>query len=550
MRRVNTLVLSPYTGGLASAYDPIILGQTAEGQQKLQIADNLVYGLTGSRKKRGGQARAISSTSVMTNTSATLTDGIYATAYWYNNSSNVKTEELVVITEGGTAYYNSAFGNTLTALTFSGSAPTFSHGQVTTEVMAEDLFIGYSRSNPPLVYSGNGSTCVLATASVGTFPSGFILRQHIGRLWVAGDESNKDRLFYSAAEDVRAYGTAGGFIDLVTGDGDPYGITAIFPSTNVRELYVAKRTSIYKIDTSDLDPANWAVVPVSRGIGCIAHNTAVPVDQADVIFCSDRGVHALQQIVNASQIIPGEYLSADIQDQYQEITNKQLMSATWAPELNSYLLSCSRSGTTIFDTVFGFNIATRGWFRWTDTPCNFLFKRLNTSTGQNELYTCGDSEDTTTRGYINVLNQTNLWDFNSATGIINMHLKSTILYPNGDILNEKNYTNLIFLVRSRDSSSFEYSYTIDSVIKGSGSIQQRVVGGNSLGSASTFLLGTTFVLGSPSGIKPLYSHINSTGAAIEVEIVHDIVGKDFELLAMGVEFSPAEESENAYRAYP
>ena len=552
MRKVATIVLSPWIGGLASAYDPIVLGQSPDGQQKLQVADNLVYGLTGSRKKRGGQARLNTSASVMTDgtTASTPVDGLWAIAYWYNNTISTRTEELVVVAESGRMFYNSGFGNTLTALTFSGVTPSFSHGQISGEIMNELLFIGYSRTTACLIYSGAAAVVKTATASVGTFPSGHIVRQHLNRLWIAGDNTAKDRIYYSAAEDARAFGTAGGFIDIYPGDGDPYGITAIFPSTNVRELYIAKRNSLYRLDTTDLDPANWAVIPVSRGIGCIAHNTVVSLDQADIIFCSDRGVHALQQIIRYAEILPGEYLSGDIQDQYQEILSKQLMSAVWYPELNSYLLGCRREGSDIQDTVFGYNVATKGWFRWTNVPVNFLFKRLDSSVGKNLLYACGDSSSSADSGYINELNQDNLWDFNSSTGNISMTFKSVVLYPQGDILSEKNFTNLIFLIRSRDNSSFQYEYVIDAVIKGAGTLNQRVVGGNLLGSASSYVLGPLFILGSPSGIKPLYTHIASVGAGIEVTLTHDEIGDDLEVLGMGIEFVPAEESQNAYRAFP
>ncbi len=551
-RRTSTIALSPWVGGLNTAQDPIVLGLTPEGQQNLTQADNIIFTTSGGRKKRGGQAR-FNTTAVTTGTTAaTPTDLIYGTTYWRNNSASTKTEELVTFSEGGQMFYGASYG-TLTSITVPTTA-TFSQGLITTETMTEKLFIGNSKTQTMLVYTGGGTAPTYASANttvVGTFPNGNLVRQHISRLWVAGDTANPDRLYYSNSELPFAYGTAGGFIDIYPGDGDPVGITAIFPSVNVRELYVAKRSSLYRIDTSELSPANWAVVPVSRSVGCVAHNSVVAVDQGDMFYASDRGIHSLQQILATVGILEGKFISAPIQEDYNELSNKNLMSALWAPDLNSYLFSGQRFGMTSIETVYGYNVTLAAWYRWTSVPANFLFKRLNVSSEEYQYYSCGDSTSASDRGFINKLQQTGLWDFSSQTGNIGTIIKTPLMYPGGNFINERNWLNLILLVRSRDESVIDLTFTVDEFLRGTLEMQQKIVGANILGSASgsTYLLGSTFILGSPTGAKPIFGHVNGVGNAIQVTIEHDTIGKDLEVYGLAIEYTEGEESQNAYRAF-
>lgn len=550
MRKSNTLVLAPWVGGLNSSEDPIVLGLSPQGQQLLARADNIVFTTTGGRRKRGGQSR-FNSAAQMTDAGSAV-DGVYATTYWFNNSNNIKVEELVVLTERSTIYYGPSYGS-LQALTISAVSPVFSQGVVSTDVMNEKLFIGYSKTAAPLYYGGAGGVVGAGsnnTSVVGTFPNGYLVRQHVNRLFIAGDAAHPDRLYYSGVELPFAHSSAGGFIDILPGDGDPQGITSIFPPTNVNELYISKRSAIYKIDTSDSNPNNWSVITVSKGVGCVQHNSVAAVDQGDIIFASDRGIHSLQQVLSQTGVLVGKFLSQPIQDQYNSSTNRRLISGIWAPDLNSYLFSIQREGTSIIDTVYGYNVSLGNWYRWTEVPANFLFKRLNTSTEEYEYYSCGDSTSNSNRGYINKLQQSSKWDFSSATGNIVTIIDTPLLYPGGNFPSENNFLNIILLVRSSDESPIQVNCTIDELTSVSGVLTQRVIGGNLLGSSSSFLLGTTFVLGAPSGAKPLYLHIGGVGNAIKVSLRHDTIGGEFEAYALGVECVGSEESQDAYRAFP
>lgn len=544
MRDVAYVKLYPWSGGLNTANDPIRLDP-----QELQIADNVVFTNDGSRRKRGGQARL--NTTAITVSSVTQ-NVIFIKDYWAN-VSDTKRQRLVAVTEDGSVHASSDRGSTWSLKT----TTTFNvaQGRITAEVLNEDLVIGYSASAAALVWDAQGTASIsTATATAGTYPSGWILRGHKNRMFISGDSSNPDRLrfsgFTASVADHRNWGTSSGFIDIQPGDGDPDGITAIFPEINqANGLYIAKRTKLYFLDTSAADSASWTVSLVSDGIGCVSHNTAVAVDQSDVIFCSDRGVHVLSQVLSGTAIIEGQFVSKQIHEDYQNVmstADRNKYSAVWYPRLNSYLLGVKRSGQAKFESIYGYNVEIGGWYRWTGTPVNYLATNFNESTGKTELWAADDG------GFVNALDQSSaLSDLNDFGAVIPLRIRSGVIYPSMQELQnplpgEKHFVDLAFIFRSRDNSSFRVNTNIDGD-NNSYIVQQELIGDNILG---TTVLGSAepFILGTLSrGIKPTFQHIKGVGHSIEVTIEHDIINADLELFGMFIGFKQASESQNPRR---
>jgi hypothetical protein len=534
MRHSQYQMFYPWNGGLNTADDPII-----GDPNSLQIADNIVIATSGSRKKRGGQAHY--NTTAITVSAATQ-DMIWGTDYWANVAS-AKRQYFVA----GTAqnkFVRSTNGTTWSS--FCTISLTLTQGSVTSTVFNEDLIIGYSGTSVPLKWDNQNTAANLVVLG-GSPPSGSIVQKNQSRVWIAGNAANPDRVYYSAVFNHESWtassslGTTSGFIDVMPGDGDPDGVTALFPEINQGGIYVAKRTKIYFIDTSSASPASWRVRTISDGIGCIAHNTAVAVDQKDVIFCSERGIHALSQVIQTTAVLQGEFLSRSIHPDYTTVidqANLKKMSAVWYPILNSYMLSCKRTGVSTYETLYCFNVDAKAWYRWTNVPCNFLCTRTNKSTGIKELVAFAPS------GFVNKLNQTVLTDFGNP---ISMRIKTMAVFPNGVVPGEKHFTNLIFLFRSHGTYTFQYSYNIDDVISYSGSIQQKTKGNNILGTTS---LGTGFTLGETSiRMKPYFEPVKGVGHSIEIEIEQNGASQDLEIFGLGIEYQGASEAQNPYRNF-
>jgi hypothetical protein len=529
--------LYPWAGGLNTSVDPIILDP-----QDLTVADNIVFTNSGSRKKRGGQAR-YNSTKIGGATAAQTV--VYVADYWATVSS-AKREYLVAVTTSGKVYRSLADSGTWAS--FSTLTLSVAQGGVTHTVITEDLILGIQGSGVPKVWNNQSTSAnlVALTASSGSLPftNAWIVTSFLERLFVAGDPANPDKVYASRVGDPTrwtASAAAGTAItlDVGVGDGDPSGITAIFPGTGADSvLYVAKRRHLYRIDCSDPDQTAWTIKLISSQIGCLNPNVVATVDTTDVFFASDRGIHTLGQVVSQTAVLEGEFISLPIQEDYRSVisgADRTKISAVYMPSLNSYLFGCKRVGMTTFETIYGFNVEVKKWFRWTSTPCNHLMVRFNKTSGAEELMAAADS------GYVNKLNQTALNDFGSA---IISRIKSALIAPEDLPFLEHQFTGLACIYRSRTTDSFRVYYSTDGLSQNSTSFSQRSGGGNVLG---TTVLGTRYLLGQVQAIKPVWSHLKvRSGASIQFTFEHDGLDKDFELFGMVIEYTIDEEAQNAF----
>lgn len=531
-------VLYPWSGGLTTSIDPMILDP-----QKLVIADNIVFTNSGSRKKRGGQAH-YNSTQIGGATAAQ--NVVYVTNYW-STVSSAKREYFVCLTDSGKAY-RSAFNGTWSS--FSTLTLTVTQGGVTSMVINEDLVIGLKGSGVPKIWDNqNTGVNLVAMTSATTaslpFTNPWIALNFLERGWYTGDTANPDRIYVSKVgtyNDFTSNASTAGFaitLDVGIGDGDPEGITALFPGTGGdRVVYAAKRRHLYRIDCSDPNQNAWKITRISDKIGCINPNVVATIDMKDIIFASDRGVHSLNQVISGTAIVDGDFLSFGIQEDYRSVisaADRNKISAVYLPSLNSYLMGVKRTGQTVFETVYGYNVELREWFRWTNVPCNYLHVRFNKSTGAEELYAAAPS------GYVNKLHQDDLNDFGAA---IISRIKSAFISPADFPFVENQFTNLACIYRSRDNSSFRVYYSADGLASASVTFDQKIAGGAVLGSAT---LGVNSILGQIQAIKPVWQHLQiSQGNTIQLTFEQDGVDEDFELFGIAIEYETNEEAQNAF----
>jgi hypothetical protein len=531
--------LYPWLGGLNTSVDPMILDS-----QNLTMADNIVFTTSGSRKKRGGQTH-YNSTKI--GGASAAQNVVYLADYWATVSS-AKREYFIAVTDSGKAF-RSPFNGTWTS--FSTLTLSVSQGGVTSMVLQNNLVLGFKDSGVPKVWVGQNTASNLvamtsATTSALPFTNAWITCPLLERGFYAGDPANPDRIYVSKVgtyNDFTSTASAGfaTTLDVGIGDGDPDGVTAIFPGTGGdRILYAGKRNHLYRIDCSDIDQTKWKITLLTNEIGVISPNTVATIDMIDVIFASDRGVHTLNQILTTTGIIPSQYLSFPIQydwDSALSTSDRKKFSAIWAPALNSYLISVKRSGQSTFETVYGFNVELKQWFRWTSVPCNFLLRRLNTSTGAEEIYTAASS------GYVNKLQQTALNDFGAP---IVAQIKSAFIAPDAIPFTENQFTNLACIYRSHENSTFRVYYSVDGLTTQNTTFAQKIAGGNILG---TTILGSGFLLGQIQAIKPVWSHLAiDEGNTIQFTFQQDGLNQDFELFGIVLEYQVDEEAQNAFRS--
>jgi hypothetical protein len=268
----------PASGGLDQSSIP----GTAKNS-RLDECDNIIFTVNGSRKKRWGIDGYYDS-----GLSPVVTSNFRGGIDFWRNISSVQTQKVVSFV-GGKLF---ADANNGIFADVTGSTSLVKDDQVSFEIYV-GLLVAFFESSVPQRWNMTDATFVDLGGSP---PPASFGRVHGGRMWAAGNKAAPHRLYYSAPDDPEDWtlGGGGGSIDIDLGDSDPIGITAIFPSFH-GDLYVAKRRSLYRVRTlrsSDLSSSAFSVETVVKGIGCIAHNSAVATP-TDVIWTSERGIHSL-----------------------------------------------------------------------------------------------------------------------------------------------------------------------------------------------------------------------------------------------------------------
>ncbi len=197
-------------------------------------------------------------------------------------------------------------------------------------------------------------------------PQASFLRAHAGALF-CNDKTRLDRLHYSGS-DIFSWGGRDGLsgaTDVGDGDGDPAGISGIAPSFK-GVLFVGKRTKLYRIDVSGEDFDTLSQTKISNGIGFLSHQGITAIDQDDILFVSDRGIHSMSA-TNAYGDFTSAYISKDIQRTFVEkftSGRKRFIKAAYLPEINSALFAVSEDGSPTNNMIYLYNIQNKEWYRW------------------------------------------------------------------------------------------------------------------------------------------------------------------------------------------
>jgi hypothetical protein len=265
----------------------------------------------------------------------------------FNSPVNGLTDGEEVIINGGPAAYNGRF-----ALTSGAGTTTLTYTASTS-----------------LTESTIGDTAITAGVAA---PLALFIREHLGSLW-ANDKTELDRLHYSGAGTAFEWGGVGtsGAHDIGVGDGDPVGLTGIAP-TFKGDLFVGKRTKLYRLVGQDPDLVQ--IIKVSTGIGFLSHQGVVGIDQDDLFFVSDRGIHSMST-TNAYGDYSATYISKDIQKTFIEDfeeSRKKYIKAAYLPQLNSAVFAVSESGSAENNSIYLFNVPKGYWYRWPNIQAETL----------------------------------------------------------------------------------------------------------------------------------------------------------------------------------
>ena len=371
---------------------------------------------------------------------------------------------------------------------------------------------------------------VVNEAGYAATPKPSILQIHLGRLW-CDDKVNFDRLHYCETGSYNIWQGAGdsGALDVSPGDGDPYGISAIFPPFK-GDLFVTKRTKMYRI--MGLAPEEFQLTKVTDGVGCVSHQSVTAVDQEDVFFVSDRGVHSLSATSNYGSF-SGAYISEAIQGSINTTWNKsafaQIRSA-YVETINSVAFAVPEEGSTAPTSLWFFNVPLKRWYVWPLVSCTSL--TVVRDTDKLRLY-LGTSTGRVGKTFTGLEND---FDTSGAEVGVVMRLKTGRISLDGSLITSKAFKQIGLIYKPTGT------YTITMEVKIDNHSVQTLVFNESSGSAVLdldFFLGYS-ILGGERVAQSYIQTLDGYGRGITITIIQSGQNEFGEILGFAVFYEPAE----------
>ena len=514
--RTQLFKMIPWQGGLHTSVE------ISEVQpNELVQAENILFAESGSRHIREGINQDWDDQSNSTESIIGLHD------FWYGSAS--RTNKRIAVTDGKKVYPYSSSG-VRSADIFTGTAWSNSITKVSMVTFNNTCIIAVDGdSNVMKKYDGT----TFADLG-GTPPVASICREHLGRLWT-NDKTNLDRLHYSTTANAEQWNGSGdsGALDIGVGDGDPDGITAIFP-TFKGILFVAKRTKLYKV--VGYTPEEFQVILVSSGIGCPSHNSIALIDQDDMFFVSERGVHSIAATDTYGDF-QATYLSSPIQKDFNDRATKSRLKYVWgayASNINSYAIALTDDNYSATENkaIWLYNIPLKSWYYWPNISCQSL---ITASDSDQKRFYIGSN---VTRVYKTLTGLRYDQNTSGTDTSIPMRVKTGMIYPDGNPYTMKAFRKFCLFYKPRGTHTITVSLKVDNHAAQSLSFSDTS-GADTLG--VSFTLGTS-TLGSQSVPGAYTFPIEGYGRGIQITITQTGVlsQADVDIQGFAIEWEPAE----------
>lgn len=409
-----------------------------------------------------------------------------------------------------------------------------------------DTIFSTNVSNDTITYIGvgtlNEAPVIDVTLTVwGVAPKASIIREHLGRLWT-NDKTNRDRIHFSGAfnhQQWLGFGDSGA-LDIGVGDGDPEGITAIFPSFK-GTLFVAKLTKLYRI--TGVSPESFNIELVTGGIGCVSHNSIAQIDQDDMMFVSEKGIHSVAATSNFGDF-NSTYISADIQRTFNEKFSKPNFKQVWAaylPTINSVAFTFTdlnlpqTDNTTlqVNNAIWLYNIPFKAWYRWMDVPCQAMIVATD---GDRKRFYFGSHTERLVKSFLNNNYDTS---YSGAQDPVKFIVETGKINLDGSLYTVKGFKRFILYYKPDGVSSIDVDVQIDSHQLG----DSNALVFSDIPSAT--LLGVDFILGvselgDDSVLASYTKTIDGYGRACRITITQsDAPNSQIDIQGFAIEFEAA-----------
>lgn len=438
--------------------------------------------------------------------------------FWYfSGGQNV--QQIVGVTQQPKVFKYDSAGRR-TECTGSITARTGTAEKVNTVTFNNSLLIFMSRTgNIPLKWDGTTLSDLHATcpdASFGTV--------YLSKVWV-NDKTDPDRLHYSSTgffDEWLGLGDSGA-LDIRPGDGDPVGVSAAFGFKG--RLIVAKKGRSYQIVGDD--PALFQIVDFSAGLGIEAQNTVAPVDEDDVFYISNKGIHSIVTTQNFGSFV-GEYKSKKIQPSFNnwELSRLPFTHSIYISTLNSIVFSIAEETTNSQDNLWLYDVVQKEWLRWPAVSCQAIGK---ISLSNRPILFIGLQDGSLARAQ----NGTNV-DY--VTQAIKYRLRTGVIYPDQSPMAEKGFKSISLFFRPETSFSIIVRAKIDNYQEQAVAFVAQALG-DPLG--TTFRLGSS-VLGNSFQFAPYTAPVDGYGRGIILDMEQTGSNNRADIYGYAIEYEPAD----------
>lgn len=357
-------------------------------------------------------------------------------------------------------------------------------------------------------------------------PDGFCISQFAGRVWM-NDKTNLDFIHFSAPQNPftwLGFGDSGGFY-VGMSDGDPEGITSIFPAFKGR-LLVTKRRRLYQIQGNY--PEDFNPIEMSSGLGSTSPMAVAAIDLDDLYYMSERGIHSVSSTDQYGDFA-GAFLSSKFQPTFNsfERTRFKYSQAVYNPAINSVAFSVTETGESKNSALYLLNVERKEWYVWPDIDVQAMCLREE-SDGIPKIY-FGRSD-----GRIVQTQSDNLADY--GMDAIIYRIKSGTIYPAGDAQTVVGFKKLVMWYRPRGSFTFTVKVKIDNFATQSLSFSQTATGAK-LG--VDFILGQS-VLAFANEFAPFTKTIDGFGRGCTIQVEQTGTEEEVEIWGFGLEVEVSE----------
>lgn len=498
----------PYDGQQDSTRNPLLISP-----KDIVDSNNIVYTTYSTKKLRPGITPLLTSPRPVGNHILSSID------FWRLG------QQRVVYWDGQSIW--AVNPSTQTSVNISGGLPLPVDEVVTFLAFQGLLLIFFSGGQTPIkawTMTGNIYDMLPADPAAAPIPNAPFGRVFLNSLWIP-DPTIPGRMMASVPGTPNDFTSAGAQVyDLDINDGDPDGITAIFPPF-FSSLYVTKRLSIFR-GTPQILADGTLVIPfikISDGVGCISHNGVIAAE-SQIFFPSDWGWHTFESTTKISAV-DTSLLSLPIQPIWTADTNfarSQYITGLYDRDLNSLIIMFPAAAYNFATDVWGYSITAQKWYRWSEFNHTSMCRYVDQVTKKLRTLVFSDT------GQIGYLDKSVTTDYGEKFGC---QIVSGIIAPAGspDDAFHFNYMAPIFVPQL--DGEFTITYKLDGVVIETLTFSMR---DTSLGDALgvDFITGVS-VLGGVPTVK--INKVRTEGTGMFYQLFIEYTPKDREEAGVGFE---------------